>query len=98
MTYQGPIALGVLAGVAADDAERRAALAEAETLLAAGSLSHNHLLFGMAAVDQALAAGEWDEAERYASSLADYTAAEPLPLIDFANPPRPGARRRGPRR
>ena len=25
-----------------------------------------------------------DEAERYASSLADYTAAEPLPLIDFA--------------
>jgi hypothetical protein len=77
------VVLGGLALATAGGDERRAALVEAEALLAAGSLGHNHLLFYRDAIDSALGAGEWSEAERYAAALEAYTQPEPLPWADF---------------
>ena len=34
-------------------------------------------------MEACLQSGEWDEVNRYAKALEDYTCAEPLPLTDF---------------
>jgi tetratricopeptide (TPR) repeat protein len=83
MTYFGPTLLGWLALLTDAAEERRAALAEAEALLAAGSISHNYLFFYRTAIEAALAASDWAAAERYAGALEDYTRPEPLPWADF---------------
>ena len=83
MAFVGPSILGGLARITNDPQERQAALAEAEQLLASGSLSHNYLWFYQFAIDTALDGRDWDNAMRYAQALADYTRAEPLPLIDI---------------
>jgi class 3 adenylate cyclase/tetratricopeptide (TPR) repeat protein len=84
MAYLGPMLLGTLARISDDAGERRAALAEAEALLAAGSVSHNYLWFYHEAIETALSTGEWDASERYAAALENYTRPEPLPWADFA--------------
>ncbi|HEX5080013.1 MAG TPA: AAA family ATPase, partial [Geminicoccaceae bacterium] len=83
MAFMGPWLLGDLALATDDPNERRAALAEGERLLAAGSLSHNHLWFYPAAIETSLEYGEWREAERHAGALEAYTRPEPLPWADF---------------
>ncbi len=83
MAFLGPAILGMLVLVTDDEAERRAAGAEAETLLAAGSISHNHLYFRRDAIDASLRAGEYDEAERHSNLLAGFCPEEGLPLIVF---------------
>ena len=83
MAFLGPALLASLALFTDDDAERRAAVAEAEALLAAGSVSHNYFFFYRAAIETALATEDWCAAERYAAALEDYTRAEPLPFADF---------------
>jgi tetratricopeptide (TPR) repeat protein len=83
MDFMGPWILGGLARITDDPEERRAALAEAEAMLAAGSLSHNHFWFYRHAIETALAAGDWDDVERYARALEAYTRPEPLPWTDF---------------
>jgi tetratricopeptide (TPR) repeat protein len=83
MAFMGPWILADLALVTADPDERRNALAEGERLLAAGSLSHNHLWFYPAAIETSLEYREWSEAERYAQALEAYTRPEPLPWADF---------------
>jgi hypothetical protein len=83
MAFMGPWLLGDLALATDDPDERRAALAEGEALLAAGSLSHNHLWFYPAAIETSLQCQEWSEAERYAEALEAYTRPEPLPWADF---------------
>jgi class 3 adenylate cyclase/tetratricopeptide (TPR) repeat protein len=83
MAYFGPCLLGWLALHTDDAAERRAALAEGEALLAAGSVSHNYIFFYHAAIEAALAVEDWAAAERYAAALEDYTRPEPLPWADF---------------
>jgi tetratricopeptide (TPR) repeat protein len=83
MTYFGPCLLGWLALHTDDAEERPAALAEAEALLAAGSVSHNYIFFYHAAIEAALRADDWAAAERYAAALEDYTRPEPLPWADF---------------
>ena len=83
IAYMGPMLLGTLARISDDAAERRAALAEAEALLAAGSVSHNYLWFYHEAIETARLAGEWREVERYAAALESYTRAEPLPWAEF---------------
>lgn len=82
MTYCGPVLLGVLARVTTDEAERDAALAEAEQLLADGCVSHSYLDFYTSAIDASLQRERWDEARRYAAALASYTAEEPLPWTE----------------
>ncbi len=83
MAYMGPIILGYLARFADDPKERAAALAEAEELLAAGSISHNHLLFYPQAIETALSISDWDAVERYAAALEAYIQLEPLPWAQF---------------
>jgi tetratricopeptide (TPR) repeat protein len=83
MAFMGAWLLGDLALATHDPDERRAALAEGEALLAAGSLSHNHLWFYPAAIETSLQCREWREAERYAGALEAYTRPEPLPWADF---------------
>jgi tetratricopeptide (TPR) repeat protein len=83
MTFIGPTVLAVHASLSDDRASRSAALKEAETILDSGCVAHNHFWFAQIAIDQALAAGKWDEAERYARRLEDYTRRQPLPWPEF---------------
>jgi hypothetical protein len=76
--YIGPTVLGFIAVVTRDPAERGAAIAEAERILAAGSVSHNHLAFHPLAMDAWLAAGAPERVEHHAAALERYTADEPL--------------------
>ena len=81
--FHGPTVLGGLAEAVEDPDERRRALAEGEAILGQGAVSHNYLRFYPLAIDTLLDLGDWDEAERYAAALEDYTRAEPLPWSDF---------------
>jgi hypothetical protein len=81
--FVGPAVLGLLAWAADSMAERDAALAEAETLLARGAVSHNHLIFRRYAIEAALACADWDAVERHADALRAYTAAEPFPWAEL---------------
>jgi class 3 adenylate cyclase/tetratricopeptide (TPR) repeat protein len=81
--FIGPDLLGQLAALTDDDALRRQSLAEGEELLRAGSIGHNHLRFNRHAIEASLNAREWDEADRYAQALEDYTRPETLPGADF---------------
>jgi hypothetical protein len=83
MAFIGPIILGTAALIADDHAKRNAILAEADALLAAGAVFHNHLIFGRDAIDVCLEMGDWEGAERHALALEACTRAEPLPLSDF---------------
>ena len=83
MTFGGPIALGILALAAEDEAQCRAALAEAEAILDDGSVGHNYLNFYEDAMEACLQFSAWDEVERYAQALQDYTRPEPLPRSDY---------------
>jgi class 3 adenylate cyclase/tetratricopeptide (TPR) repeat protein len=83
MQFLGPDLLGQLAILTDDDALRRRSLAEGEQLLRAGSVGHNHLRFNRHAIEASLNAEAWDEAERYAQALEDYTRPEPLPWAEF---------------
>ncbi|MGD8310315.1 MAG: adenylate/guanylate cyclase domain-containing protein, partial [Chromatiales bacterium] len=83
MGFMGASALGLLMLTTDDPAEREQARAEAEDLLAAGCVSHNHPYFRSCAIDTALRAGDFDEAERHANALASTFAEEGLLLIEF---------------
>ena len=83
ISYIGPSILGLIAWTADTDQARRAAIDEAEALLATGSVSHNFLIFRRYAIEAAIEARDWAEVERHAGELELYTAAEPLPWTDF---------------
>jgi class 3 adenylate cyclase/tetratricopeptide (TPR) repeat protein len=83
MAYVGPVVLGLLALATDDPAERAAALVEGEALLAAGSISHNHLLFLWNAIETCLDSGQWQRVEHYAAALERYCRPEPLPWVAF---------------
>ncbi|MHA1107848.1 MAG: adenylate/guanylate cyclase domain-containing protein [Alphaproteobacteria bacterium] len=83
LTFIGPAVLAQLAALTTDEVERKATLREAEEILDTGCVAHNHFWFAFTAIDQALAAGEWDEADRYATRLETYTREQPLPWPDF---------------
>ena len=83
MTFHGPGVLGLLAFATEDTEQRRAALAEAESMLREGSIGHNHLDFYEDAMETSLRIEKWDEVDRYAQALEDYTRPEPLPRSDF---------------
>jgi len=82
-SYMGPTILGVLVLVTDDAEERRAASADAEALLDAGSISHNHLFFRIFAIDAFLNAAAFDEAEYHAGKLAGFCPEEPSPHVMF---------------
>ena len=77
--FSGPITLATLAATAASAEERNRALADGERLLADGCIAHCHFDFYAQAIDLALDARAWSEAERYADALDAFTKEEPLP-------------------
>ncbi|HSY85927.1 MAG TPA: adenylate/guanylate cyclase domain-containing protein [Verrucomicrobiae bacterium] len=81
--YLLPLGLALLATMTADAQKRTAALAEGETLIATGAVSHNIPLFNRYAIEACLAAKDWSGAERYAAALLAGMAAEPRPMTDF---------------
>jgi class 3 adenylate cyclase len=81
--FVGPIFYGLLGLIETEHSAREAALAAGEALLAKGAGGHNHFWFRRYAIEAALQAGEWAEAESHASALAERTAAEPLPYSDL---------------
>jgi class 3 adenylate cyclase/tetratricopeptide (TPR) repeat protein len=83
MSYMGPFALAILASTTPDATRRDAALAEGESILEAGSLSHNYYWFYREGIDLCLRLGDWARAERCAAALEDYFSREPTPLTDF---------------
>ena len=83
LDFMGPSMLGLVMLTTDDPEERSRASEEAEALLAAGAVSHNHMYFRMFAIDACLDAADYDEAVRQASALADFCAEEGLGLIEF---------------
>jgi class 3 adenylate cyclase/tetratricopeptide (TPR) repeat protein len=83
IAFIGPRILAARARIAPDAAARATALGEGEATLAQGATAHNHLWFRRDAIEAALAAGDWREAERQAAALAAFTAVEPVPWADF---------------
>jgi tetratricopeptide (TPR) repeat protein len=81
--FLGPWVLSSLALVSDDPERRRQALADGEELLGAGCVGHTYLAFYPDAIEMALGDAAWDEVERYATALADYTRSDPLPFTDF---------------
>jgi class 3 adenylate cyclase/tetratricopeptide (TPR) repeat protein len=83
MAYLGASYLGVLARVTDDAVVFEKALAEAEALLAAGAVSHNHYLFRRDAIDACIDRKLWDAAAAHAAALHDYACREPSPFATF---------------
>jgi hypothetical protein len=83
MAYIGPTVLGFCASVSDDVAARAAMMAEAETILAAGSPGHNHFWFHRDAIEIGLDENDPGLVERNAAALETFTAAEPLPWANF---------------
>ncbi|MFQ5774899.1 MAG: adenylate/guanylate cyclase domain-containing protein [Kiloniellaceae bacterium] len=81
--FEGPRILGTLALASPDGSERRWALSEAESILKAGAVGHNHLFFYRDAMEATLAEGHWEATERYAAALEEFTRPEPLPWSEF---------------
>ena len=81
--FIGAAVQGAKALAAANDEERRRALAKGEALLGEYSIAHCHIWFNRDAIQASLECGEWSEAERYATALENYTRREPLPWTDF---------------
>jgi class 3 adenylate cyclase/tetratricopeptide (TPR) repeat protein len=81
--FVGPILYGLLGLIETERSEREAALAAGEALLAKGAGGHNHFWFRRYAIEAALQAEEWSEAEAHADALARRTVAEPLPYSDL---------------
>lgn len=48
-----------------------------------GSVAHNHLQFYVDAINVMVSEGDWEQAERYAAALEDFTRPEPLPWSEF---------------
>jgi tetratricopeptide (TPR) repeat protein len=83
ITFHGPQILGAFAHALDRPEERRRKLAEAEAIILAGCVGHNQLRFYPDAMQVALELADYDEVERYAMALEDYTRPEPLPWSEF---------------
>jgi hypothetical protein len=77
-TYCGPWCLGIRALHTPNPDRARELLAQGESLLAGGCVSHNHLEFRRAAMEFGLRHGDLRETRRHAEALRVYTAEEPL--------------------
>ncbi len=81
--FSGPTVFGILALITKDPGVRQDSLREGEHLLKTGSVGHNYFRFYRYAMETSLRVNNWDEADRYATALEDYTQCEPLPWTDF---------------
>ncbi|HSK28584.1 MAG TPA: tetratricopeptide repeat protein, partial [Candidatus Limnocylindria bacterium] len=81
--FIGPQVWAELARNTEDPTSRRKALNEGEKILQTGAVSHNHFNFYAEGMEACLECQEWEEVERYATALEEFTRAEPLPWCDF---------------
>jgi tetratricopeptide (TPR) repeat protein len=81
--FCGPMICGVQAEVLGPGDAGRAWIVRGEQMLAQANLVHNHVFFQRAAIDWAIAAGDWPLVEHFAARLSDYAAAEPFPYVDL---------------
>ena len=79
MTFRGPTALGIYAIAVDDPKVRNEILQEAEKMLEGKCLAGNRLDFYEHAMQACLQACEWDEVDRHAQALEEYTASEQIP-------------------
>ena len=83
MGFHGPIILGLLMRLAPDAKTRTQYAAEAEDLLAAGSVSHSQFFFRRYGIEDCIVHRDAKGALKHASALEAYTRREPLPYTDF---------------
>jgi class 3 adenylate cyclase/tetratricopeptide (TPR) repeat protein len=81
--FAGPIVHAGIALLAGDAAGATRALADGESLLGQGAVSHCHLHFRRDAIDVSLRWGAPAEALRHAAALEDYVARDPLPWAEL---------------
>jgi tetratricopeptide (TPR) repeat protein len=81
--FVGPHVCAEVARNTEDQGARRQALQEGEKILREGAVSHNHFHFYAEAMEACLESKEWDEVDRYAGALEEFTRPEPLPWSDF---------------
>ena len=63
--------------------EREKHRAEAEALLAEGSIGHSPIGYHRVGIEDTLARGEWEKTRAHAAALESYTGNEPLPYTDL---------------
>jgi class 3 adenylate cyclase/tetratricopeptide (TPR) repeat protein len=84
MAFAGAQTLGNIALVTRNSDRRRSVLSEAEELLCGDNIGHNFLHFYIDAMETCLQEEQWDEVDRYAQALEDYTSDEPLPRSELS--------------
>ena len=83
ITFEGPRIYGALATALVEPEARHRALAEGQAVIVSGCVGHNQLWFYADAIQAMLDLEDWEQAERYASALEDFTRPEPLAWCDF---------------
>ena len=83
MAFYGPMALVILAQATEDSDLCRKTLQRGEDQLSSSSIAHNFLGFYESAISVGLQIADWDEVDRYANALEDYSRSEPLPRCDY---------------
>ena len=78
MCYPDPTALGIYSPTSDDSDLRHEVSQKTENLLAGDCFDLNYLDFYEDTMQVCLQSGEWDEVDRYARALEEYTAAEPI--------------------
>lgn len=82
--FVGPKALSALAMAETDRDEQDRLLKLGAGIIAEGCVGHSHLHFYPDASAVMLARGDWDAALHYADGLVQFTAGEPLPMVDLS--------------
>jgi class 3 adenylate cyclase/tetratricopeptide (TPR) repeat protein len=77
-----PMVLGIMAEATDDPDQHHSLLSEGEKIIGT-STGEACFYFFRDAMGACLHAEKWDEVDRFARALEDYTSAEPLPLTDF---------------
>ena len=83
MAFMGPIVLALRGELSPDSQVQRACITEAEQLLDAGCVSHNHFWVARSAIEINLQQQNWKEVERISQRLERYTTDQPLDWSDF---------------
>ena len=82
--FVGPKALSALALATQDPALQDELLGQGSIILGEGCVGHSHLHFYPDACAVMLGRNEWDRANAFADALAEFTASEPLPMVDLS--------------
>ncbi|MCA0927097.1 adenylate/guanylate cyclase domain-containing protein [Ruegeria profundi] len=82
-TFIGPWVMSTVALTTSNAARRVEILREGEALLAKGCVGHNYFRFYRNAMQACLNAEAFEDAERLAAALEDYTADEPTPWSQY---------------